>query len=76
MSTKLVLGVALALVSLLVASIGSADDAPPFYKGPWPIGHGPNYQPSENELRALQLEDVTPDQAREIDRFVRSPPGK
>jgi hypothetical protein len=28
-----------------------------------------NYQPTEQELRALHQEDVTPDQAREIDRL-------
>ncbi|MCP3475112.1 hypothetical protein NLM33_32840 [Bradyrhizobium sp. CCGUVB1N3] len=28
-----------------------------------------NYQPTEDELRALHLKDVSPDQAREIDRL-------
>ena len=69
MSTKIVLGFALALVSLSVVSIASAEEAPPLHKGPWPIHNGRNHQPTENELRALQLEDVTPDQAREIDRL-------
>ena len=69
MSSKFVLGVALALASLLFANTGSADDAPPLHKGPWPIRNGRNYQPTEHELRALHLEDVTPDQAREIDRL-------
>jgi hypothetical protein len=36
---------------------------------PWPIHNGRNYQPTEDELKALHLEDVTPDQAREIDRL-------
>jgi hypothetical protein len=69
MSKKIVLGVALALASLLPASFGSAKDAPQLHRGPWPIRNGRNYQPTENELRALHLEDVTPDQAREIDRL-------
>ncbi len=56
-------------VQLLPASIGSADDVPPPHQGPWPIRNGHNYQPTEHELRALHLEDVTPDQAREIDRL-------
>ena len=37
MSSKIVFGVALALASLLLANIGSAEDAPPLHKGPWPI---------------------------------------
>ena len=46
-----------------------ADGVPPLHKGPWPICNGLNYQPTERELRALHQEDVTPDQAREIDRL-------
>ena len=67
MSSKIVFGVALA--SLLLASIGSAEDAPSQRKGPWPIRNGHNYQPTEQELRGLHQDDVTPDQAREIDRL-------
>jgi hypothetical protein len=69
MSSKIAFGVALALASLLLPNIGSAEQAPPLHKEPWPIRNGHNYQPSERELRALHLEDVTPDQAREIDRL-------
>jgi hypothetical protein len=70
MSSKIFFGVALlALASLLPASIGSAADSPPLHNGPWPIRNGHNYQPTAHELRALHLEDVTPDQAREIDRL-------
>jgi len=69
MSKKIVFGVALALASLLLANIGSAEDAPPLHKGPWPIRNGRNYQPTEHELRVLHEEDVTPGQAREIDRL-------
>jgi len=69
MSSKIVFGVALALASLSLASIGSAEDARSLHKGPWPIRNGRDYQPTERELRALHLEDVTPAQAREIDRL-------
>jgi hypothetical protein len=69
MSSKIAFRVALVLASLLLASIGSAEESPPLHKGPWPIRNGHNYQPTEHELRALHLEDVTPDQAREIDRL-------
>ena len=69
MPRKIVFGVALVLASLLLANIGSAEDSPPLHKGPWPIRNGHNYQPTEYELRALHLKDVTPDQARKVDRL-------
>jgi hypothetical protein len=69
MSRNILFGVASAIVWLLLASIGSAEDAPPVHKEPWPIRNGRNYQPTERELRALHQEDVTPNQARDIDRL-------
>ncbi|MGY3608292.1 hypothetical protein [Bradyrhizobium sp. Leo121] len=69
MSSKFVYGVTLALASLLLANIGSAEDASSGRKGSWPIRNGHNYQPTEHELRGLHQEDVTADQAREIDRL-------
>ncbi|MDI4238752.1 hypothetical protein OZ411_38800 [Bradyrhizobium sp. Arg237L] len=69
MSSKFVYGVALALASLLLANIGSAEDASSLRKGSWPIRDGHDYQPTEHELRGLHREDITPDQAREIDRL-------
>jgi hypothetical protein len=71
MSSKIVFGVALALASLLLANIGSAEGAPSLREGPWPIRNGHDYQPTEHELRALHEEDVTPGQAREIDRLYK-----
>lgn len=56
-------------LSTPTALAASAVGAPPLHSGPWPIHNGRNYQPTEDELRALHLEDVTPDQAREIDRL-------
>lgn len=47
----------------------NAERVPPLHRGPWPIRDGHNYQPTERELRALHQEDVTLDQAREIDRL-------
>ena len=51
------------------AFAANAEGAPPIHEGPWPVRNGHNYQPTEHELRALHQEDVTPDQAREIDRL-------
>jgi hypothetical protein len=69
MSNRIVFVVALALASSLLTNIGSAEDAASLHKGSWPIQNGRNYQPTENGLKALNREDVTPDQAREIDRL-------
>jgi hypothetical protein len=69
MSSKIVFGFTMVVASLLLADTASAIEAPPLHKEPWPIRNGHNYQPTERELRALHLDDVTPDQAREIDRL-------
>jgi hypothetical protein len=66
---RAILVCAMSVASLLLANNGSAEDSRPLHKGLWPIRNGHNYQPTEHELRALHLEDVTPDQAREIDRL-------
>jgi hypothetical protein len=69
MLSKTIFSVVLVVSSLLLANVGYADQAPPVHKGPWPIRNGHNYQPTENELRSSHLQDVTPDEAREIDRL-------
>lgn|GEM_PF-2593053 len=51
------------------ALAANAESAPSLHSGPWPIHNGRNYQPTMDELKTLNLEDVTPDQAREIDRL-------
>jgi hypothetical protein len=62
-------------VSALIAALsflvqpGVAQDSPLFHRGPWPIHDGFNHQPTWNELRALNHQDVTPDAARVIDRL-------
>ena len=69
MSNKTIFGPALVVLSLLLANVVYAEQAPPIHKGPWPIRNGHNYQPTDKELRSLHLQDVTPDEAREIDRL-------
>ena len=62
---------ALALVAPLsfVAQRGIAEDASSLHQGQWPIQNGFNHQPTQNELGAVHDQDVTSDQAREIDRL-------
>jgi hypothetical protein len=57
------------LASLSLTNIGFAEDAPSLRKGSWPIRNGHNYQPTQRELRGSHSEDVTPEEAREIDRL-------
>lgn len=66
---KIIPGIGLALASLLPVNSASAESASLLHEGRWPIRNGHNYQPTAHELRALHLEDVTPEQAREIDRL-------
>jgi hypothetical protein len=55
-------------LSLLVQR-GIAQGPTPLHHGPWPIHNGFNHQPTQNELTVLHHQDVTPDEAREIDRL-------
>jgi hypothetical protein len=64
---RAVLGAAAVLGSMLLANVAGAEEASLPRNGPWPIRNGQNYQPTERQLRALNQEDVTPDQARDID---------
>ena len=50
-------------------SCGGAEVAPPVHRRAWPVHNGFNHQPSQDELRALHQQDVTSDQAHEIDRL-------
>jgi hypothetical protein len=61
---------AFALVGALsfLAQRGSAQETGLIHPS-WPIQNGIKRQPTENELRALHDHDVTPSDAREIDRL-------
>jgi hypothetical protein len=69
MSSKVVLACALIASLSLLAGHGIAADAPPLHREPWPIYNGFNHQPTQDELRTLHWRDVTPDEARQIDRL-------
>jgi hypothetical protein len=67
--SKVIGACALAATLPFLAQRGVAENARPLPHGRWPIYDGLNHQPTQNELRALHQRDVTPDQAREIDRL-------
>ena len=69
MSNKMLFAFALVAVPSFVAQRGIAENASSLYQGQWPIQNGFNHQPTQNELGALHDQDVTSDQAREIDRL-------
>jgi hypothetical protein len=69
MSSKVVRACALIAVLSILAELGGAGGAPVGHSGPWPIHNGLNHQPTQDELRALHQQDVTSDQAHEIDRL-------
>jgi hypothetical protein len=68
MSNRVCAYALVAVLSVLVDP-GGAKDAPPLHQGPWPIYNGFNHQPTQDQLGALHQQDVTPDQANEIDRL-------
>jgi hypothetical protein len=64
-----VCGCALVAALAMLTEPGVAKDASPLHQRSWPIYNGFNHQPTEDELRASHRQDVTPDQAHEIDRL-------
>ena len=69
MSRKVVCAFVLAAALSIPAEIKAAEGEPLLHQGPWPIQDGFDRQPTEDELRASHQQDVTPNQAHEIDRL-------
>jgi hypothetical protein len=71
MLNRVVRTCALVAALSILAEPGVAKDAPPLHQRPSPIYNGIDHQPTRDEQRELHQHDVTPDQAREIDRLYR-----
>jgi hypothetical protein len=57
---------------LFAVSQGRAEVAKPLpHSGPWPIRNGHNLQPRDDQLRAKQSQDLTPQESREVDQLYR-----
>jgi hypothetical protein len=69
MSSKVVCACALVAALLSPAELGGAKGALAIHREPWPIHNGFNRQPTQDELKALHQQDVTTDQAHEINRL-------
>jgi hypothetical protein len=61
--------IVLCLILLISVSRGNAEGAPHRHPGPWPIWDWHNHQPTQRQLDAMHERDVTPRQARELDRL-------
>jgi hypothetical protein len=46
-----------------------AQEAPPVHRGDWPIHNRHKYQPNQDELKELDLQNVTRRDAKEVDRL-------
>ena len=60
------LSVSLAGLLLAVTPAGAQESVRPS-QVPWPIWHGQNHQPRQDQLDALHESDVTPKESQEID---------
>jgi hypothetical protein len=56
---------------VLLASVmpANAEPAARRHPGPWPIWNWHDHQPTQKQLDALHARDVSPAQARELDRL-------
>ena len=66
---KIAIACASGAALLFMGALGFAEEAPPLHQGDWPIHNGHDQQPTQDDLNALDLRDVTPNQAQEVDQL-------
>lgn len=63
------LNIVLCVGLLTSALLGRTEETAPVHPAPWPIWHWRNHQPTQRELDELHKHDLSPEQAREVDRL-------
>jgi hypothetical protein len=66
---KIAIACALGAALSFLGTLGFSEEAPPLHQGDWPIQNGHDQQPTQDQLNALDLHDVSPNQAQEVDRL-------
>jgi Spy/CpxP family protein refolding chaperone len=66
---KIAIACASGAALLFLGTLGFAGEASPLHQGDWPIHNGHDQQPTQDQLNALDLHDVTPNQAQEVDQL-------
>jgi hypothetical protein len=66
---KIAIACASGAALLFLGTLGFSEEARPLHQGDWPIQNGHDEQPTQDQLNSLDLHDVTPNQAQEVDRL-------
>jgi hypothetical protein len=67
--SRIAFACALAAALLFLGTPGFGESARPPHHGAWPIYDWRDHQPTQDQLNALHLHDVTPNEAQEVDRL-------
>jgi hypothetical protein len=67
--SRIALTCTLVVALSFIGTPGFGNNARQAHHGAWPIYDWRDHQPTQDQLNALHLRDVTPNQAREVDRL-------